>query len=90
MASTGRKIFVDTSILIAFIDKGDPNHLKASKAMEDMASLGFRLYTSSQVITDAYSLLSRDVGASVALEFLQTMLQTADAEVYAHLIDRGG
>lgn len=76
MATTSRKIFVDSSILIAFIDRGDPNHLKASKAIEDMASLDYRLYTSSQVVTDSYTLLSSDVGTTVALEFLQIMLQT--------------
>lgn len=76
MANTSRKIFIDSSILIAFVDRGDPNHLKASKAIEDMASLGYRLYTSSQVVADSYALLSRDVGITVALEFLQTMLQT--------------
>lgn len=76
MRSTGRKIFVDTSILIAFIDRGEHNHLKASKAIEDMASLGCRLYTSQQVVTDSYTLLSRDVGITVALEFLQIMLQS--------------
>ena len=76
MVSTGRKIFVDTSILIAFIDRGDPNHLKARKAIEDMASLGCRLYTSSQVVTDSHAILSRDVGTTVASEFLQTMLQS--------------
>lgn len=76
MAITSRKIFIDSSILIAFIDKGDSNHLKASKAIEDMASLGYRLYTSPQVVADSYALLSHDVGTTVALEFLQIMLQT--------------
>lgn len=76
MASTSRKIFIDSSILIAFIDRGDPYHLKASKAIGDLASIGLRLYTSLQVVTDSYVLLSRDVGTTVALEFLQTMLQT--------------
>lgn len=76
MATTSGKIFIDSSILIAFVDRGDPNHLKASRAIEDLASIGFRLYTSSQVITDSYDLLTRGVGTTVALEFLQIMLQT--------------
>lgn len=76
MTTQSRKIFIDSSILIAFIDRGDPNHLKATKAIEDMASLGYRLYTSPQVITDSYVLLSRGVGITVSLEFLQTMLQS--------------
>ena len=76
MVTTSRKIFIDSSILIAFIDRGNPNHLIAAKTIEDLASIGYRLYTSSQVVTDSYDLLSRDVGNAVALEFLQTMFQT--------------
>jgi predicted nucleic acid-binding protein len=76
MATTSRKIFVDSSIFIAFIDRGAPNHQKASKAIEDLTSIGYRLYTSLQVVTDSYALLYRDIGTAVALEFLQTILQT--------------
>ena len=75
MATASRKIFIDISIFIAFIDRGAPNHLKATKAIEDLASIGYRIYTSAQVITDSYDLLNRDVGTTVALEFLQTILQ---------------
>jgi len=76
MAGTGRKIFIDSSILIAFIDGGNSNHLIASKAIRDLASLGYRLYTSSEVIIESYTLFSNEVGSSVVLEFLQTMLQS--------------
>lgn len=74
--ATSRKIFIDSSIFIAFIDRGSPKHLKATKAIEDLASIGYRLYTSSDVITDAYDQLTHDVGTTVASEFLQTMLQS--------------
>lgn len=76
MAIKVRKIFLDSSIFIAFIDRGNPNHLRASKAIEDLASLGYRLYTSPQAVTYSYNRLLIGVGATVALEFLQTMLQT--------------
>ena len=76
MPTTSRKIFIDSSILVAFIDRGSRNHLLATKAIEDLASLNYSLYTSSQVITDSYDLLLNDVGKTVALEFLQTMLQS--------------
>ncbi len=76
MATTSRKIFIDFSIFIAFIDRGAPNHPVASKAIEDLARIGYRLYTSSSAVTDSYALLSREVGDTIALEFLQTMLQS--------------
>lgn len=76
MATTSKKIFIDLSIFIAFIDRGATDHLKASKAIEDLASMGYRLYTSSQVVTDSYAQLYRDVGTVVAFEFLQAILQS--------------
>ncbi len=76
MAAASKKIFIDSSILIAFIDRGSAKHAVASKAVQDLASIGYRLYTSAQVVADTYDLLSSDVGTTVALEFLQTMLQT--------------
>lgn len=76
MATTSRKIFIDSSILIAFIDRGAPNHLRAAKAIEDLARIGYRLYTSSSVVTESYTLLSKEVGTTIAFEFLQTMIQS--------------
>lgn len=87
MATTSRKIFIDSSILIAFIDRGAPNHLRASKAIEDLARAGYRLYTSSPVVTNSYTLLSSDVGTTIALEFLQTMLQSGIEIVFPQKID---
>lgn len=74
--ATSRKIFIDSSLLVAFVDRADPNHSKAVKAMEGFAQLKFNLYTSSQNIMDVYAALSREVGLSVALEFLQAALQS--------------
>lgn len=76
MAVQSRKIFIDPSVLVAFIDRGDPNHVKASKSLEDLARVGYQLYTSSQNIVDAYAVLSREVGTSIALEFLFSILRS--------------
>lgn len=80
MAIQTRKIFLDSSIFVAFVDRADPNHLKASKAIEDLARLGYQVYTSTQNVQDAYAVLAREVGATLALEFLQAMLQS-DTEI---------
>lgn len=76
MPSATRKIFIDSSVLMAFVDRGSSNHLKAAKAIEDAAGIGCRLYTSSQVVSEAYNRLIPEVGITVALEFLQTILQS--------------
>lgn len=72
----GRKIFIDSSVLIAFVDRADPNNLKATKIMDDLATMGYKPFTSLQIIMESYEVLARDVGISIASEFLQNMLQS--------------
>jgi predicted nucleic acid-binding protein len=76
MANLSHKIFIDATVLFAFIDRTHPNHQKAIKAFESFARSGFQLYTSSLAMIDTYSVVSREVGYAVALEFLETMLQS--------------
>lgn len=80
MALQSKKIFIDSSVLIAFIDRADNNYPKAIKAMENLVRLGYHLYTSSLIVTEVYAALSRETGISVALDFLQAMLQS-DIEI---------
>lgn len=80
MQSLTRKIFIDSSVLIGFIDRADNNHPRAVKAMEVLAKQGFHLYTSLLNINEVYAALSREAGLSVALDFLQASLQS-DMEI---------
>ncbi len=76
MAPITRKIFIDSSILVAFVDRADPNNLKAIKIMDDLAIMGYQPYTSLQIIMESYVVLAREVGMSIASEFLQSILQS--------------
>ncbi len=80
MAIQSRKVFLDTTILIAFIDRADANHPKAVKTMETLALSGYILYTSSLNAIEVYTALTREIGQSVALDFLQAVLQS-DIEI---------
>lgn len=75
-----RKIFIDSSVLIAFVDRTNINHSKAVKTIENLARLGYQVYTSSQNVNEIYATLARETGISVALEFLQAILQS-DIEI---------
>lgn len=80
MALQSRKIFVDSSIFFGFIDRADSNHTRAIKSMETLARLEYQLYTSSLVVNDVYALISREISPSVALDFLQAIIQS-DIEI---------
>lgn len=71
-----KKIFIDSSILLAFIDTSNTKHIKVVKALEDLVTIKYRLYTSSQVIIDSYNLISKNSNIQYASEFLQTMMQS--------------
>ncbi len=75
MALQSKKIFLDSSVLISFIDRADAGHTKATKAMKNLASQGFHIYTSAQNVGEVYATLARETGISVALDFLQAALQ---------------
>lgn len=76
MIIQSRKIFIDSSVFVAFIDRGDSNHPRATKALEELAKKEHQLYASSQNIIDAYAVLSRELGVSMAQEFLSLTLQS--------------
>lgn len=80
MAIQSRKLFIDSSVLVPFIDRGDTNHQKSVKLMEDLAKLHYQLYTSYQNVTETYATLTREVGISVASDFLHACLQS-DMEI---------
>jgi predicted nucleic acid-binding protein len=87
MATTNLKIFIDSSVLTAFIDRGNPRHLLAAKSIEIMASFGYRIYTSPPTIAESYSELMKQVGTTIALEFLQTILQSGIEIVFTQKTD---
>ena len=76
MEAKPKKVFIHSSVLVAYIDRGSADHLRAVKLIEDMAAIGCRLYTSSLGIAEIYDKLVSQVGITVALEFLQTILQS--------------
>ncbi len=80
MAIQSRKIFIDSSTLISFIDRADSSHPRAVKAIENLAKLGYHLYTSALNVNEVYAGISIEMGLSVAMDFLQSILQS-DIEI---------
>lgn len=76
MALQTKKIFIDSSVFVAFVNRSNQNHSKAVKSMEHLARERYFLYTSIQNIQDTYAILAKEVGVSMALEFLQATLES--------------
>lgn len=76
MALQSKKIFIDSSVFIGFVDRADENHPKAVKTMENLARVGYQLFTSSINVSEVYAVLIRETSSTVALEFLQAILRS--------------
>lgn len=87
MALHSRKIFVDSSIFISFIDRADNNHARAVKSIETLAQLGYQVYTSSLVVNDVYALISREISPLVSLDFLQAIIQSDIEIIFPQKVD---
>lgn len=70
------KIFLDTSILEAFIDRANTNHLKAVGLMNKLAKDNCFVFTSQSVVEETYTILEKRVSSVVAYEFLQALIES--------------
>ena len=87
MTIQSRKIFVDASAFISFIDRSESNHSTIVKALENLAKNKCQLYTSLQVIQEVYATISREIGVSVALDFLQASLLSDIETIFPQKVD---
>lgn len=82
-----KKIFIDSSALYSFVDRADPNHTQAVKIMETLSLNYAQLYTSVQAISDTYSAIDSQLGASISLDFLKTILESNVEIIYPQKAD---
>lgn len=76
MATNSRKIFIDTSFFISFIDRADLNHQRSSSILEFLARQNFQVYSSDLVIFQTFARLDREFGSAVSMDFLQAILES--------------
>ncbi|OGE26022.1 hypothetical protein A3H85_01795 [Candidatus Daviesbacteria bacterium RIFCSPLOWO2_02_FULL_40_8] len=62
------------------MDRADNNHQKTVRIMDHLAKNNYQMFSSVQVISEVYGALSREVGVSIALEFVDSILQS-DMEI---------
>src|SRR5215203_4704500 len=70
-ADPGLAIFVDSSALIALVDRDDNTHAAAVAAYGNLLAEGYKLFTTNYVIAETFDLLSTGVGPDVARRFLR-------------------
>lgn len=76
------KVFVDTNIFVALKDKNDPTHKEAKEVALYLNEKNIKLYTSSDVIGETMTVLSRKLGKKVARFFFDNYLKSGISEIF--------
>jgi predicted nucleic acid-binding protein len=82
-----KKVFVDASVLYAFIDRADQNHPQATKAIDYLSVQGSILFTSIQAVVETYTGINSQLGASIAVDFLQAIVESSMEVLYPQKAD---
>lgn len=77
-----QKLFIDSTVFLAFIDRANANHAKTIQIFEILEKNHFKLYTSILVLITTFGRIERDLGGSIAVEFLQAILESNIAVLY--------
>jgi predicted nucleic acid-binding protein len=75
--------FVDSSAIVALVDRDDAAHQAAVAAYRDLLTSDYALFTTNHVVVETFDLLSTGVGSGMARRWLQEMklpIYHADAE----------
>lgn len=63
--------FVDTSAIVAMVNRADPTHEQAVAAYHELLDGGYHLFTTDYVIAETVQLLELGFGAEVARQWLR-------------------
>jgi predicted nucleic acid-binding protein len=63
--------FVDSSAIVALIDRDDRTHTAAVEAYRSLVASGYRLFTTNHVVVEVYDLLASGLGHDVARQWLR-------------------
>lgn len=80
--AVSKKIFLDSSIFLSFVDRTHLNHQKAVAILEHLADQNYQLFTSDLVVFQSFNLIERDLGFAVAQGFLKAVLDSSIKILY--------
>ncbi len=63
--------FVDSSVIIAMVNRGDPTHEEVVVAYHQLVDDGYHLFTTGHVIAETLHLLELGFGADLARQWLR-------------------
>ena len=85
-----KKVYLTSSVFLAFIDRADPKHEQASAFFRFFGEEEYMLYTDIGSITQTCTTIYKDISPSLARDFLRTMTLTDINIIYPEEADFKG
>lgn len=73
MAITSHKVFIETSVLYAFINRADPKHPQAAAYFRYFSQENYQVFTSYPVLDEVYEKIYVKISPSLAKDFIRGM-----------------
>ena len=75
-------IFIDTNVFVALRDTNDSTHQKALEIAKTLKEKTVRFYTSSDIIGETLTVLSRKLGKAIALDWYKDLQKSDIREIF--------
>lgn len=82
MSDKAYKVFVDTSSFVSLEDNKDPNHKKAIVLAQALFNQKAKLYTSSDIIGETLTVISRKLGKKASFMFYENYIKSGFTEIF--------
>ncbi len=73
MALISKKVFIEASILCAFVDRAHPKHDQAAAYFRFFAEEEYLVFTDYYSLMEAYLIIYKEISPSLAKDFMRTM-----------------
>lgn len=73
MASNSKKVYLDASVFLAFIDRANVKYNEATAYFRYFGIEEYQLFTDALTVTEAYNRIYRDISPSLAKDFLRVL-----------------
>ena len=74
MATVSRKVYIDPSVFIAFIDRAHPKHAQAAAFFRYFAQEKYQVFTSYLSIEEAYRSIYEKISPTLGRDFLRALV----------------
>ena len=71
-----RRVFVDSSVYLAFLDQDDEHHQEATQLLHQLAHERYRQFTTNVLLIESHALILSVLGRDRAAQFLKRTSDT--------------